>query len=247
MRPLSTLGLCFCAAVAVTAVAADDACATTVRFTSNVGTFDVDLFDTLTPQTVANFLSYVNAGLYNNSFIHRSVAGFVVQGGGYYNDTNFPPIPTFAPIPNEFFSERAALPAGTHINVRGTIAMATRYGDPHSATSQFFFNLVDNSGIGTGPGGTTDINGLDFQNGGFTTFGTVTGSGMNVLDAIAGLPVANAGGSFTDLPLAGDGAPVLANLVTFSSVTVIPEPASATVAVAALACVAATRRQRRSD
>jgi cyclophilin family peptidyl-prolyl cis-trans isomerase len=245
MRPLSTLGLCFCAAVAVTAVAADDARATTVRFTSNVGTFDVDLFDTLTPLTVANFLSYVNAGLYNDSFIHRSVPGFVVQGGGYYiNNASISPVPTFPPIYNEFYSEQAALPAGTHINVRGTIAMAKIYGEPNSATSQFFFNLVDNSGIGTGPGGTNIFGGLDFQSGGFTTFGTVTGSGMDVLDAIAGLPVANAGGSFTELPLTGDGAPVLANLVTFSSVTVIPEPASAAMAGAALACVAASRRRR---
>jgi len=52
-----------------------------VRFSSNVGEIDMELFDTQTPLTVANFLSYVNAGRYNQSFIHRSVPGFVIQGG----------------------------------------------------------------------------------------------------------------------------------------------------------------------
>jgi cyclophilin family peptidyl-prolyl cis-trans isomerase len=243
MRSLSTLGLCLCAAAA--ALTAADARATTVRFTSNVGTFDVDLFDTVTPQTVANFLHYVNSGAYNNTIVHRSIAGFIVQGGGYLNDSaGLAHIAQDAPVPNEFALEQAAAP-GAHINVRGTIAMAKLPTDPNSATSEFYFNLVDNSGVGTGPGGTDNSLGLDFQNGGFTTFGTVTGTGMNVLDTIAGLPWTNIGGPFTSLPLAGDGSPTYANLVTFSSVAVVPEPGSLTATIAGVATVAAARRPRR--
>jgi cyclophilin family peptidyl-prolyl cis-trans isomerase len=90
-------------------------------------------------------------------------------------------------------------------NLRGTIAMAKRPGDPNSATSQWFINLADNSEL------------LDDQNGGFTVFGEVTGNGMDVVDAIAALPVWNAGSPcfgcspLTELPLRdypGGGAPV---------------------------------------
>ena len=74
-------------------------------------------------------------------------------------------------------------------NLRGTIAMAKREGNQHSATNQWFINLSNNSDT------------LDAQNGGFTVFGQVMGNGMDVVDAIAGLPRFNAGGAFTSLPL----------------------------------------------
>lgn len=248
MRSLMTLGLSLCAAASVAALGAADARATTVRFTSNLGTFDVELFDTVTPQTVANFLSYVNAGAYNNTIIHRSEPSFVIQGGGYLTDgSSLAHIPQNAPVSNEFALERAASGPGAHINVRGTIAMATIYGDPNSATNEFFFNLADNSGVGAGPGGTNYPSGLDFQNGGYTTFGTVTGSGMSVIDAIAGLPIVNlslANPAFGEFPLAGDGSATFANVVTFSSIAVLPEPASTMAAVVGLACVASRRPRR---
>ncbi len=165
-------------------------------FASNVtmqtpfGPVEIELFDEATPQTVANFLKYVNKGAYVNSFIHRSVPDFVVQGGGYtYVGPGAEPIPTDAPVKNE-----PGLP-----NVRGTIAMAKQPGDPDSATSQWFFNLEDNSAE------------LDNTNGGYTVFGQVTGDGMKVIDRIADLTVWNANGPFAELPLidyAGFPAPV---------------------------------------
>ncbi|MEL6224380.1 MAG: peptidylprolyl isomerase, partial [Cyanobacteria bacterium J06627_8] len=103
------------------------------------GVTNVVLFDQDAPQTVQNFRNYVEDGDYENSIIHRSVPGFVVQGGGFTSTviSSIPPIPTDAPVVNEFSSERS--------NTRGTIAMAKLGGDPDSATSQWFFNLADNN------------------------------------------------------------------------------------------------------
>lgn len=160
--------------------------ATTVRLQTTLGNVDIQLYDAEAPLTVANFLNYVNSGAYNNSFIHRSVAGFVIQGGGYtWNSTtnSANQITANPPVINEFSASRS--------NLRGTIAMAKPSGVPNGATSQWFINLADNSAA------------LDIQNenGGYTVFGQVT-SGMDVVDAIAALPTTNAGGVFTELPLA---------------------------------------------
>ena len=145
--------------------------ATIVEMQTNEGNIDIQLYDTAAPKTVANFLSYVIKGDYNNSFIHRSVPGFVIQGGGYSwsNTTGAAIIPTEPPVVNEFKQS----------NVRGTIAMAKIGGQPNSATDQWFFNLADNSAN------------LDGQNGGFTVFGQVINNGMQVVDKIAGLSVVN--------------------------------------------------------
>lgn len=125
----------------------------------------VQLFDVDTPQSVQNFLNYVNDGDYNNSVFHRLVKNFVLQGGDEKADGS--QIPTDPPVQNEpVFS-----------NVRGTMAYAKVGGNPNSATSQFFFNLKDN-----GPGTPAD---LDSQNGGFTAFGRVVSGGMTVVDEIA--------------------------------------------------------------
>ncbi|MEP7157706.1 MAG: peptidylprolyl isomerase [Betaproteobacteria bacterium] len=158
--------------------------ATSVRLQTVKGPVDLVLYDNAAPRTVANFLSYVNSGAFNNSFIHRSVPGFIIQGGGYvWNDSssNISSITTTAPVANEFSTARS--------NKRGTIAMAKVSGDPNSATSQWFINLADNSSS------------LDTQNGGFTVFGEVSAASMPVVDAIAALPISNAGGNFTELPL----------------------------------------------
>ena len=145
---------------------------TVVKFETNAPLADNDFYVELTgntPFTNANFLSYVNSGAYDNSMFHRSVSNFVIQGGGFEAPTIAADQPGSDPI---------AIPTtGTvqnepgNLNTRGTIAMA-KLGDlPDSATNQFFFNMADNEF-------------LDTQNGGFTAFGDVLGSGMTVVDAI---------------------------------------------------------------
>lgn len=155
-----------------------------VRMITNLGNIDVVLFEDITPMTVANFRSYINAGKYANTLIHRSVRGFVIQGGGYFLDeSTIYAVEKNAPIVNEFHLS----------NLRGTIAMAKLAENPDSATSEWFFNLADNS------------ENLDNQNGGFTVFGRVTEQSLAVIDAIAALNVYNAstylGSAFTHLPL----------------------------------------------
>src|SRR4051812_14226567 len=86
-----------------------------VRFQTELGNVDVVLLEDIAPNTVANFLRYVNRHAYDNSFIHRSVPNFVIQGGGYkYINNNVETIPQDPPVANEF-----------HVsNTRGTLAMA---------------------------------------------------------------------------------------------------------------------------
>ena len=160
--------------------------ATLVRFTTNLGTLDVELFDESMPVTVANFLNYVDSGRYNWSFIHRSTTYDpntiqVVQGGGFFFQTanSISAIAADSPIILE--------PSGS--NLRGTLAMA-RTNDPNSATSQWFFNSADNTQL--------DSN--------YAVFGRVTSAqGLAVLDAFASVPVYDAseqlGAVFSELPL----------------------------------------------
>lgn len=186
--------------------------ATVVLVKTSLGNFEVNLYDQTTPATVANFLSYVNNGSYQNTLFHRTEKGFVAQTGGYrYSGNNAAPftiVATQAAIKNE--------PKWS--NVRGTIAMAKVSGNVNSATNQWFINLADNS------------NNLDLQNGGFSVFGQVTGAGMEVIDAIAALPnqlLTDA--NFRNVPLrnytAADATakvPVTAaNMVLIESITVI--------------------------
>lgn len=157
---------CFLFFLLVALVARSDN--TIVRFETVLGDFEVLLYDTTTPATVANFLRYVERGDYNNTFFHRSMTNFVLQGGGFFIENNaIYSVTSDPPVSNEFF----------HSNTRGTIAMAKLGDAPDSATSQWFFNLNDNSAN------------LDQQNGGFTVFGRVLGDGMTTLDALAGVGV----------------------------------------------------------
>jgi peptidyl-prolyl cis-trans isomerase A (cyclophilin A) len=172
---------------------------TVVRFDVNApAPFDkvyVELFDQAgenrlrtTPATVANFLSYVDGGHYQNTFIHRSVPGFVAQGGGFNvsgSPINIGNVTQFAAVVNE------PKPAGTSApnNVRGTIAMAKLGSDANSATNQWFFNLADNSAN------------LDNQNGGFTVFGRVLGSGMAAVDEMVKVPRFGYASPFDTVPL----------------------------------------------
>lgn len=149
---------------------------TLVQLSTSLGEITIRLHDDVTPATVTNFLNYVTDGDYEGTIIHRSVPGFVIQGGGF--DTSGSPIATDPPVVNEFH-----LP-----NVEGTVAMAKLGGDPNSATSQWFINLADNRAN------------LDNQNGGFTVFGHVL-TGMEVVNQIAALQTFQFGGAFGELPL----------------------------------------------
>lgn len=170
---------------------------------NDVDNIYIKLFDDLTPKTVDNFLNYVNDGDYTNSFFHRTAPGFVIQGGGFlFNSPNtFSDVPVDIPVVNEFAKS----------NTLGTIAMAKLGEDPDSATSQWFFNLADNS------------ENLDNQNGGFTVFGEVIGDGMTVINTMATVPVFNKtsiNSAFSDLPLVGytDGDDInFGNLVAIAS------------------------------
>lgn len=205
---------------------------TLLRWNTVQGDFVVEMFDQAgpgrtrtTPLSVANFLQYLNAGRYTNTIFHRSVANFVVQGGGFTrptaNNQIAPTIPTFAQVPNE--------PGNS--NVRGTIAYAklgpdAPGGGPNSATSQFFFNLGDNSAN------------LNNQNGGFTVFARVIGNGMAVVDAIAALPRVDLRprfpgqgsdpfvGAANEVPIRGTLAPSVItpdNYASVNAITVTPE------------------------
>ncbi len=156
------------------------ATATIVEVETDLGTVEINLYDNATPATVTNFLNYVNSGAFTDSIFHRSVPGFVIQGGGFVTNIN-------AQL-SDITSNPAVSNEPVYSNVRGTIAMAKLGDDPNSATNQWFINLANNAAN------------LDGQNGGFTVFGEVT-TGMDVVDAIAGLPRYNFGSAFTDLPL----------------------------------------------
>jgi peptidyl-prolyl cis-trans isomerase A (cyclophilin A) len=144
------------------------ASATTVQFQTVMGDFEVNLFDKTTPKTVENFLAYVKANAYQNTIVHRSVPGFVVQGGGFKFTGELPlvAIPQNPKVINE----------PVYSNLRGTIAMAKLGSDANSATNQWFINLSNDNPAN-----------LDKQNGGFAVFGQVTGNGMAILDSIAAL------------------------------------------------------------
>lgn len=152
----------------------DDDSEKAVRLKTTNGDINVLLYPSLTPQAVNNFLGYVDNGAYDGVIFHRSVPTFVVQGGAY--------VPVESP---NYFSSLLKRPSPLNepgiSNIRGTIAAAKVGGSPDSATHDFFFNLEDNSlkeGIE-----------LDNQNGGFTVFARVAGTGMDKVDAIAALPI----------------------------------------------------------
>lgn len=157
---------------------------------TNYGEICLRLFPEDAPQTVQNFLNYVNRGDYDATFFHRLVSGFVLQGGGFFFTASEGPgsVPADPPVVNEF----------RRSNLRGTVAMAKLGNNPNSATNQWFINLDNN--------GTKSPFFLDLQNGGFTVFGEVVLDGMKVVDAIAGTPIVNLsslyGGTFQEVPLA---------------------------------------------
>lgn len=162
MQTLIPVLLTILSLLAAPVARADDLPRPKVRMETSAGAFTLELRPDMAPETVANFLRYVEDGFYDGTVFHRVIAGFMIQGGGF--DKTLTRRPTRPPIVNE---ARAELP-----NLRGTIAMA-RTRDPDSATSQFFINLVDNRFLDAG------VNGP-----GYAVFGKVV-EGMEVVDAIA--------------------------------------------------------------
>jgi len=136
---------------------------TIVVLETSLGDIEVELNAEKAPVTVENFLTYVNAGWYDGLCFHRVMFGFVVQGGGFEPDGTFKN--TMEPI--EIESDNGLS------NLNGTIAMA-RSTEPDSATSQFYFNINDN----------TALDYVDEENPGYTVFGQVV-SGMDVVMDIA--------------------------------------------------------------
>jgi len=183
----------------LTTAFADSDVSAAIRLTTVLGTVDLALFGQQKPITVANFLNYVNQGRYfkvdpingqlASSFIHRSVPGFIIQGGGYLGTVD-PAHPANAQ-PTAVLAFPAIQNEPGISNRRGTIAMAKLAGQPNSATCEWFINLADNGG---------PPNNLDTQNGGFTVFGRVVNNGT-VVDAIAAVPRFNAGAPFDAIPL----------------------------------------------
>lgn len=202
---------------------------TIVRFDTNVASFDVELFDSAMPITVANFLSYVSGSSYTSTLIHRSTTYNpadiqIIQGGGYLLSGNqLLPVATNAPI---------VLESGTATNVRGTIAMA-RGAATDSATSQYFFNIQDNPAL----------------NGNYAVFGRVMGpAGLAALDAIGGVTVYDCtvqlGSAFGELPLLAESLQP-SSLVLVNSVTAVPEPSTVVLASVGLAAAASAGLRRR--
>ncbi len=134
---------------------------TQVRVETSAGDFVIQVDESRSPLTAANFLEYVRSGFYAGTIFHRVVSGFVIQGGGYQPDLSLKA--TRPPIPNESGN---GLP-----NRRGTVAMA-RTGEPHSADSQFYVNLADNVPLDPKP-----------TRWGYAVFGEVV-AGLDVVDDI---------------------------------------------------------------
>ena len=151
-----------------------------VRLVTNAGDIVVQLNRKMAPQTVDNFLSYVQSGFYSNTVFHRVIPGFMIQGGGFTPE--YQRKETGKPIINE---------ANNWLeNDRGTLAMA-RTGNPHSGTAQFFINLKNNRFLNyTAP---------TRRGWGYAVFGKVV-EGMEVVDKIAQIETTSAGPFPKDVP-----------------------------------------------
>jgi cyclophilin family peptidyl-prolyl cis-trans isomerase len=153
-----------------------------VTLTTSMGAIVIELDSAKAPKTVENFLAYVDSGFYDGTIFHRVIPGFMIQGGGHTADMMRKN--TRAGVENESKNGLS--------NARGTIAMA-RTGDPHSATSQFFINSVDNA-RGLDAGKTGDAAGW-----GYTVFGKVV-EGMDVVDKISAVKTTSKSGN-QDVPV----------------------------------------------
>jgi peptidyl-prolyl cis-trans isomerase B (cyclophilin B) len=145
-----------------------------ITLETNMGPITLELDWKNAPNTAENFLKYAKSGFYDGTIFHRVIQNFMVQGGGF--DTDMNQKPGHANIKNEAKNGLQ--------NKRGTIAMA-RTSDPHSASSQFFINVVDNDFLNYS---------AETTNGwGYCVFGKVV-DGMNVVDDIRKVATATTGG-----------------------------------------------------
>lgn len=135
-----------------------------ITLKTTLGDIVIELDHEKAPETAANFERYVKEGFYKGTIFHRVIKGFMIQGGGLTADLE--PKANHEPIVNEADNGLA--------NDRGTIAMA-RTNDPHSATSQFFINTVDNDFL--------NLRSKDLSGWGYCVFGKVV-KGMEVVDKI---------------------------------------------------------------
>ena len=179
-----------------------------VRLTTVLGDIDIALFGQQKPITVTNFLKYVDQSRYFlpdptnkqivSSFVHRSISGFTIQGGGYIGTVDPSPTPgepadTIKPTQVSVFNPIQNEPGIS--NKRGTIAMAQTGSDANSATSQWFINLADNGGAPTN---------LDIRSnntGPYTVFGKVVNGTMSTVDSIAAVTTYNLGAPYESIPL----------------------------------------------
>jgi peptidyl-prolyl cis-trans isomerase B (cyclophilin B) len=152
-----------------------------VDVVTNHGKFAIELDSAHAPKSVANFLEYVDAQHYDGTVFHRIIPTFMIQGGGF--DQRLEKKATRAPIQNEADNGLK--------NSRGTVAMA-RTNDPHSATSQWFVNVVDNKFL--------DHQAKDGQGWGYAVFGKVI-EGMDTVDKIKGVRTGSMGPFAKDAPL----------------------------------------------
>ncbi len=152
-----------------------------VKLETSLGDIVIELNSEKAPNTVANFLSYVEDGSYNGTVFHRVIENFMIQGGGF--DESFSQRPTKDSIENEANNGLS--------NVPGSIAMA-RTGDPHSATAQFFINTVNNDFL--------DFSEESQQGWGYAVFGKVV-EGMDVVNKIRTVETGSKGPFPTDAPV----------------------------------------------
>ena len=152
---------------------------TTVKMETSQGTIILELDGDNAPNTVANFITYVNEGFYDGTIFHRVISNFMIQGGGFTADMSQKT--THDPIQNEANNGLK--------NDTGTIAMA-RTSDPHSATAQFFINVKDNEFL--------NFSSETQQGWGYAVFGKVA-EGMDVVDAIKNVATTS-NGPYQDVP-----------------------------------------------
>lgn len=150
-----------------------------VLMQTSMGDILIELYPQKAPKTVANFLQYADEGFYNGTIFHRVIDGFMIQGGGFTED--MAQKKTRPPIMNEADNGLR--------NTTGTIAMA-RTMDPHSATSQFFINVNNNTSL--------DFREKTPRAWGYAVFGRVV-DGMNVVKAIKGVSTGSRG-MYSDVP-----------------------------------------------
>ena len=144
-----------------------------IKLTTNHGVIALKLDAEKAPVTVKNFIQYVEDGHYDNTIFHRVIPGFMIQGGGFTPDMQQKD--THDAIQNEADNGLK--------NTRGSIAMA-RTGEPHSATAQFFINVVDNEFL--------DFKAKSPSGWGYCVFGAVT-EGLEVIDSIKKVKTGNKG------------------------------------------------------